>query len=465
MSVWLSELLLRSQSDERLASLARAGHDRAFATIVERYRPELLALARRLNSDGHAEDVLQQAFLSAFVSLRSGTEVSHVRGWLYQIVRNGATKVRAPHDLRLDDVVVSEEPLEDVVHRRAKARSAVTELARLPERQRDALVAIALNGLPGADVAVTMGVSGGALRQLVHRARTTLRGAVPAVTPWPLVRWLTATSPASGTDVATAAGVASAGGVGAKVSALLATGVLATTIGVLPPPNSGPTPAMRHHLTGAGHQGPDRPAVASSSAGAARTSRLIGPTSRTDGLSNRPDSVHQIARRLNSSAGAMARRRLDAGRAGAAGVGPARRIGGASSPDASSSGGSDTRGGSDGPASTNSDSGRHGERGGPGAGSIASSEHDGSGSSGASTDGAAATSQGDSGGSDSDKGQSHDDSTGSADTALDVQGSGAGSGKDGGSDGGASGSGSSGGGHDDSSASGGSPDTETTPGG
>ena len=70
-----------------------------------------------------------------------------------------------------------------------------------------------------------------------------------------------------------------------------------------------------------------------------------------------------------------------------------------------------------------------------------------------------------SGGIDSDKGQSHHDSTGSADTALDVQGSGAGSGKDGGRDGGASGSGSSGGGHDDSSSSGGSPDTETTPGG
>jgi hypothetical protein len=67
--------------------------------------------------------------------------------------------------------------------------------------------------------------------------------------------------------------------------------------------------------------------------------------------------------------------------------------------------------------------------------------------------------------SDGDKGQSQDDSTGSADTALDVQGSGAGSGKDGGSDGGASGSGSSGGGRGDSSSSGGSPDTETTPAG
>src|SRR5689334_8964495 len=103
MSPWLSDLLLRSQSDERLVSLARTGHDRAFATLVERYRAELLALARRLNSDGRAEDILQQAFLSAFVALRAGTEVNHVRGWLYQIVRNAATKVRAQRELPLDE--------------------------------------------------------------------------------------------------------------------------------------------------------------------------------------------------------------------------------------------------------------------------------------------------------------------------------------------------------------------------
>jgi RNA polymerase sigma factor (sigma-70 family) len=361
MSVWLPELLLRSQSDDRLVSLARAGHDRAFATIVERYRPELLALARRLNSDGRAEDLLQQAFLSALVSLRSGTEVNHLRGWLYQIVRNGATKVRPPHDLPLDDVVVSGEPLEDVVQTRARALSAVTELARLPERQRDALVAIALNGLPRADVAAAMGVSEGALRQLVHRARTTLRGAATAVTPWPLARWLAATSPASGTDVAAAAGMVSAGGVGAKVSALLATGVLATTIGVLPPPSHGPSGAPRHHLTRAGHAGPDRVALDPASAGAGRPPRLIGGRSRTHGLTHRSHSERRAAPRMSSSAKATPRHRLEAGRPGGAGVGGAPRVDGASRP-GTNSGGSDTPGGPGDLSSTNPDSGRHGGR-------------------------------------------------------------------------------------------------------
>src|SRR5581483_11673924 len=130
-----------------------AGHDRAFAAIVQRYRPELLALARRLNSDRRAEDLLQQAFLSAFAALRSGAEVQHLRGWLYQIVRNAATKSRPTADVSLDEVSVVGEPLEVLVEQRATAFTAMSELARLPERQRIALVGTALNGRANANVA------------------------------------------------------------------------------------------------------------------------------------------------------------------------------------------------------------------------------------------------------------------------------------------------------------------------
>jgi hypothetical protein len=46
--------LLRTQSDERLIALARAGHERAFEAIVERYRRPLLRHARRLVSEARA---------------------------------------------------------------------------------------------------------------------------------------------------------------------------------------------------------------------------------------------------------------------------------------------------------------------------------------------------------------------------------------------------------------------------
>jgi RNA polymerase sigma factor (sigma-70 family) len=226
----LSDLLLSSQSDERLVSLARRGHERAFAAIVERYRPELHAMARRLCSDGRSEDVVQQAFLSAFTALRSGCDVRHLRGWLYQIVRNVAGRPQTPICVPLDGTTASVDVLEDVVQQRALAMTALSEIARLPARQRQAMIGTALDGRARAEIASSMGLSEGAVRQLVHRARTTLRGAVTALTPWPLARWIAAAGPdAPGpAELAAGAGLASSGGLALKLGALLASGTFLT---------------------------------------------------------------------------------------------------------------------------------------------------------------------------------------------------------------------------------------------
>jgi RNA polymerase sigma factor (sigma-70 family) len=266
----LSDLLLRSQSDERLVNLARTGHDRAFAAIVQRYRAELMVLARHLTSDGRAEDLLQQAFLSAFAALRSGAEVQHLRGWLYQIVRNAATKAKRPGDLPLDQVDVAGEPLEETVVRRARALAAMSELARLPERQRSALVATALNGRPHADVALSMGISEQAVRQLVHRARGTVRGAVTGITPWPLVRWLAATpNGATPPEVAVTAGAISSTGAAVKLGALFAaTGALAT--GVV----AGP---LRHEHRQSVEKSATTRTLGAQAGAVARTARLGSP--------------------------------------------------------------------------------------------------------------------------------------------------------------------------------------------
>lgn len=250
MSPRLSDLLLSSQSDERLVSLARAGHDRAFAAIVERYRPELQAMAQRLCSDGRGEDVVQQAFLSAFAALQSGCEVRHLRGWLYQIVRNSAGRSQTPICVPLDGTTATVNGLEEVVQQRALAMTALSEIARLPARQRQAMIGTALDGRARAEIASSMGLSEGAVRQLVHRARTTLRGAMTAVTPWPLARWLAAAGPdAPGpAEVAAGAGVASSGGLALKLGALLASGTFLTGAAVhlqAPSPHRGDVRAAR----------------------------------------------------------------------------------------------------------------------------------------------------------------------------------------------------------------------------
>ncbi len=145
---------------------------------------------------------------------------------------------------------------------------ALAEIARLPSRQHEALVAIAIQGRSRSEVAERMGLSEGAVRQLVHRARETLRSAVTAVTPFPLVRALAAARLPSDRlpELVVGAGSASAAGIAAKLGTLAASGVLAT--GVLLPAIRPPSHPVGAAHDGASAAGSDRSAVNSTGAAA-----------------------------------------------------------------------------------------------------------------------------------------------------------------------------------------------------
>src|ERR1700742_2524918 len=116
-----SSVLLRTQSDERLVQLARAGHERAFEAIVERYRAPLLRGARRYLPEARAEDALRQAFISAWSAVQRGHEIRDLRAWLYRIVHNTAlNQLRlAGYDYaELDDALRGTEAPQDEMERR-----------------------------------------------------------------------------------------------------------------------------------------------------------------------------------------------------------------------------------------------------------------------------------------------------------------------------------------------------------
>jgi RNA polymerase sigma factor (sigma-70 family) len=274
VSPWFSDLFLSSQSDERLVALARAGHERAFAAIVERYRRPLYQLARRLDSGGRAEDVVQQTFLNAFASLQSGAEVGHLSGWLHRVLRNTVVRLASADRVepRIDPETPGREAVEDVVERSALVHDALTEVARLPGRQRDAFVATAIHGRSRADVAATMGVSEGSVRQLVHRARASVRTAVSGLVPFPLARWLSSAPPPAGGDriseIALSAGAAGSGGAALKLGALLASGVVAAGVATSDLPGRSGRRTVPHAdaLAAAGHAGARGPLRAASAA-------------------------------------------------------------------------------------------------------------------------------------------------------------------------------------------------------
>jgi RNA polymerase sigma factor (sigma-70 family) len=238
MTPLLSSALLRGQTDERLVELAAAGHDRAFEAIVERYRRPLQRYLRRLLSDTLAEDVVQATFINAWSSLRTGTEVRDLRPWLYRIAHNAAINALKKVGEAMEEVPESAggfatEPAAEL-ERRDEMQRALTSIAALPSRQRAALLAVAVDGRAHSDVADELGLTDGAVRQLVHRARTTLRTGFTALTPLPLIHALVASAGDSTVgrvaEVAAGAGGAGAASVSLKAgaAAVLATGALVT---------------------------------------------------------------------------------------------------------------------------------------------------------------------------------------------------------------------------------------------
>src|SRR5215208_2490592 len=190
-----SIVLLRTQSDARLVALAREGHERAFEAIVERYRRQLLRACRRLLPEARAEDALQQALVAAWRGLERGDDVRELRPWLHRIAHNTALNLlrQSGYDYEeLQESLQSADAAGDELERRAVMRQTLQGLAALPARQRDALLAIAVEGRSQEEVAGELGLSTGAVRQLVHRARSALRAAATAVVPLPLVSWVAA---------------------------------------------------------------------------------------------------------------------------------------------------------------------------------------------------------------------------------------------------------------------------------
>jgi RNA polymerase sigma factor (sigma-70 family) len=228
--------MLRTQSDARLVDLVRAGHASAFEAIVQRYRKQLLAYCSRLLPASRAEDAVQQTFLKAYQAMVSGDAELHLRPWLYRIAHNASLNLLRQNGWsheQLDENMDGVQRPDQALELRERLRSTVTAVKALPERQRDAVLLREIEGLSYEEIATALGVGDGAVRQLLHRARATLRAGLTAVTPVGLVERLAAALAAGGADPSarvaeTAAGIGLGAGAAKLGAAVLATGVIAT---------------------------------------------------------------------------------------------------------------------------------------------------------------------------------------------------------------------------------------------
>jgi RNA polymerase sigma factor (sigma-70 family) len=224
--------ILRSQSDERLGHLVRHGSEAAFELIVHRYRRSLVGhCVRILNSGADAEEAVQDALVSAHAALVNGNEVRSLGPWLHAVAHNSALQILRRRVAR------AECPQEDCNGHssvdsshavRAELREVVDAVQSLPPRQRDAIVMRELEGRSYAEIATRLGASDGAVRQLLNRARRSVRESVGALIPAePLVRWLL-----SADDSSPAKGLLTLSG-GSAVAIKLSTAAIVSAVSVV----------------------------------------------------------------------------------------------------------------------------------------------------------------------------------------------------------------------------------------
>ena len=185
---------LRTQPDRRLVTLVRDGYETAFEEIVRRYGKALGRYAAAIVGS-RSEEVTQDAFSKALLALRRESDAEiDLRPWLYRIVRNTALndlRDRPPEHAELAEALTGgSRSAAEEAERREELSELLERLRALPNPQRAAIVMRELEGLGHEEIAAALGMSGGAARQTIYRARQALRDGVGMMVPLPLLRVL-----------------------------------------------------------------------------------------------------------------------------------------------------------------------------------------------------------------------------------------------------------------------------------
>jgi RNA polymerase sigma factor (sigma-70 family) len=222
---------LRTQPDRRLVTLVREGYESAFEEIVRRYGKPLTRYAAAIVGS-RGEDVTQDAFSKALLALRRNDAEIELRPWLFRIVRNTALndlRDSPPTPELLAEAIAGGESPAETQERREELTDLMHRLRSLPETQRAAIVMREMEGLSHEEIATALGVSGGAARQAIHRARQTLRNGAGMLVPLPLLKALLAAGSMGTTEVA--AGAGGAVGAGVALKAVTASVLVAGAVG------------------------------------------------------------------------------------------------------------------------------------------------------------------------------------------------------------------------------------------
>jgi RNA polymerase sigma-70 factor, ECF subfamily len=140
-------------------------------------------LLRMLREPELAADLTQDAFIKAYRNYETLEKPENARAWLYQIAHRVALdEIRRRKIIRFlpwtGESPGAAPSAERMVMDANLSGDLQRALARIPERQRAALLLAELHDLSGVELAAALGVSHVAARALLTRARESLRQAL-----------------------------------------------------------------------------------------------------------------------------------------------------------------------------------------------------------------------------------------------------------------------------------------------
>jgi RNA polymerase sigma-70 factor (ECF subfamily) len=179
--------------DAQLASLAAAGDDAAFTTLVTRYQPAVFRWALIFAQDAdEAEDIAQEVFVRMYRQLSQYRSDGLLEAWLYAITRRTANQMRRTQKRRSRLALsAGARPAREVYTTdpggrvdRERAAAVIREMfSDLPPRQREIFDLIDLQGLTPAEVAGRTGMKPVSVRANLFKARSTIRAKFLATHP------------------------------------------------------------------------------------------------------------------------------------------------------------------------------------------------------------------------------------------------------------------------------------------
>lgn len=173
-------------SDRELIDMALGGDQSGYDQLLKRYQDRLYtAMWGNVGCPVLAEDIVQEAFVRAFLHLRSFRSESNFYTWLYRIALNSRRKyfrarVRTvPLDVFDENVQKAGTEGCDspsaMIERREDRKEVLDALSRLDEGHRTILVLREFDGFDYQTIAEVLNVKMGTVRSRLSRARAQLR--------------------------------------------------------------------------------------------------------------------------------------------------------------------------------------------------------------------------------------------------------------------------------------------------